>query len=1375
MTLARGRAVPLGLAAFAFLLALVQRAGEASSDTKIDLHVDPGGFLADVASMWANSGGLGQVQAGQYAGYLWPMGPFFALGHALGLPEWLVQRLWLGTLLALAAWGTVRLLDELLSRERGVAHVVAGALVLLNPYVVVFSDRTSITLLGYALLPWLLLVVHRGIRDPRSWRWPAAFALLLTSTGGGVNAAVTGWLLLGPLLLLAYEWRLGSVGGRDALRLLGRSALVSVPVCAWWLVPTLIHVSYGINFLPFTESAGAIWTTTSLSESLRMMGYWISYLGIGSFGEQAPYFENSEALLFSEPVVVATLLVPALALGGFAVARRWRYAPFMLALALLALFVMMAGFPEGSPLRRSLIKVYENVEAVQFLRTTYKAGPLLALALACLAGAGAARMWPRLRTLPLRAAAVIGAAALLAANGWPLVTGRAVGEEVTWERIPASWQEAADGLDGELREGTRALVLPGQLFGYYRWGGTVDPILPALTDRPVSLRTITPYSDLHAADLLWAVDEVVTQERGVPGQLGPLLGLLGTGAVISATDDDRVRSGAVNPADAAAALTELGPAEQSYGEARTFQPDRLGPAVALPEVRRNDLPAGDGIVRLAPAAHEWVLDGSAEGIAALATLGPLPQPLFYAADVAPEEIAAAPQVVVTDSNRRRLYVSSSMRQSRGPVLAADEDFPSGAAFLSAFDDAETDEQTVAVYRGARRLHAPTTPGFNQYPEHRPFAAFDGDPSSYWLADHNLAQARHWVEIEFDGPRDIEAIELLPASVGLTDVTEVEVAGRRFDIHPGWNRLELGLRRATSLRVRISAYDRPAGLDPSPALAEVRVPGVHVEEALRVPRVAEQALAASGGKTPSYLFTRVTGDRPFRRGVLGGLPNPAVVRSEGLDAAFLRNPGDPEERLARIVAPPAPAAYGLGGWASSDPAVADSVLDAFAGYAGEASMDSSGRFEGMPGRRASSAFDGDPGTAWIGDWAQGRTPWIEWRGRRETVIERLTLAPPREDVRLPSRVRVRTDGRADVVAVRDGAAELPQQVRTSRVRIEILDTEGPEAGWGIDAVGVAEIGGLPRAAIPRGGSLPGRCDALRVGGGGTQVRLRAQGSRRAFDRGGPVRIESCGELSLPAGESTVEDRGGPLRAYVLSLATGADGGGIPREAAGRVLNPGSGDHGERDDVALRVDAPAWLILGEAHSSGWSAVCDGRDLGEPRVVNGYANAWRVDPGCGAASFSFEPNGWARASYIVAIAALLVLLVILGMTRGRGTPARLPDLREPAAGPMRLRRALLAGALLTPLLAYLFAIRAGLVLGPLVALVLWRGLGAGRLAGMAAAVVGIVLPLVYLLFEPRDRGGFNSDYAHELLGGHWLAVGAYVLLALALFRLLRRPAVR
>ena len=95
--------------------------------------------------MWTSTGQLGDVQSGQQAGYLFPMGPFFALGHAIGLSDWVVERLWLGTLLALAAWGVVRLVDALLGRRRGVAHLAAGAVTLLNPFVVTYANRTTVS------------------------------------------------------------------------------------------------------------------------------------------------------------------------------------------------------------------------------------------------------------------------------------------------------------------------------------------------------------------------------------------------------------------------------------------------------------------------------------------------------------------------------------------------------------------------------------------------------------------------------------------------------------------------------------------------------------------------------------------------------------------------------------------------------------------------------------------------------------------------------------------------------------------------------------------------------------------------------------------------------------------------------------------------------------------------------------------------------------------------------------------------------------------------------------------------------------------------------------------------------------------------------
>ncbi len=242
------------------------------------------------------------------------MGPFFSLLHSIGLSAWVVERLWLALMLALAVWGLLRLLDALIGRPRGVAHIVAGAFYMVNPYIVVFTARTTITLLGYAALPWLLLITLHGVRQTRSlwrgwrgWWWAAAFALILTSTGGGVNAAVVGWMLVGPLVLLLYEPMIGGARWRDCGAFLIRVGIVGVLASLWWIMPLLVHVRYGIDFLQFTEQPASIWGTNSITESLRLMGYWTSYIGVG-FGTVRPFFSDSGTLLFNPLVVGAASL-----------------------------------------------------------------------------------------------------------------------------------------------------------------------------------------------------------------------------------------------------------------------------------------------------------------------------------------------------------------------------------------------------------------------------------------------------------------------------------------------------------------------------------------------------------------------------------------------------------------------------------------------------------------------------------------------------------------------------------------------------------------------------------------------------------------------------------------------------------------------------------------------------------------------------------------------------------------------------------------------------------------------------------------------------------------------------------------------------------
>jgi arabinofuranan 3-O-arabinosyltransferase len=211
------------------------------------------------------------------------------------------------------------------------------------------------------------------------------------------------------------------------------------------------------------------------------------------------------------------------------------------------------------------------------------------------------------------------------------------------------------------------------------------------------------------------------------------------------------------------------------------------------------------------------------------------------------------------------------------------------------------------------------------------------------------------------------------------------------------------------------------------------------------------------------------------------------------------------------------------------------------------------------------------------------------------------------------------------------------------------------------------------------------------------------------------------------------------------------------------------------VRLALRGPSWLVLGEGYNRGWRASCDGRDLGEPVPVDGFANGWAVGRDCREVDLAFAPGKLAGLIGLpsgIACLALLGLVAIRRPPRGPDAlPAPLPDPDPPARWPPW--RALAVGALAALVLGAIFALRAGVVLGPLVALVLWRGVPTRVLCLAAGLLLGVVVPLCYAIASPADRGGWNTDYAKEVLGAHWVAAAAFALLVVAVGRsIVRRP---
>jgi hypothetical protein len=91
----------------------------------------------------------------------------------------------------------------------------------------------------------------------------------------------------------------------------------------------------------------------------------------------------------------------------------------------------------------------------------------------------------------------------------------------------------------------------------------------------------------------------------------------------------------------------------------------------------------------------------------------------------------------------------------------------------------------------------------------------------------------------------------------------------------------------------------------------------------------------------------------------------------------------------------------------------------------------------------------------------------------------------------------------------------------------------------------------------------------------------------------------------------------------------------------------------------------------------------------------------------------------------------------------------------------------------LGFCFGLRAGVVLGPLLGLALWRGVADRVLVLAAGALLAIAVPLSYvavaLLDDRGDPGGYDSGYANERIAGHWLALAALTALGLVLWRTL------
>ena len=576
-------------------------------------------------------------------------------------------------------------------------------------------------------------------------------------------------------------------------------------------------------------------------------------------------------------------------------------------------------------------------------------------------------------------------------------------------------------------------------------------------------------------------------------------------------------------------------------------------------MRRYDLPSARGLVRVEPRAQPVVVDGSAAGAgrpgrvrsAARRPAAAVLRRPRRRRSCAPS-CAPAAQLVISDSNRRQAFVTGSLEQNAGPVLTPPQDVSADGLILDPFGRGPDDE-TVATYSGVRSVEAPSSPEVAQFPEHAPFAAIDGSPSTAWLADPTLGAGDRWLQVDFDRPRAVPSVR--PAALRRPACVRCRSPAVRSPCIPGWNRLSLGLRGVVeSARVA----DGRSSSGASGGISELRIPGVTATEALRLP---VDATARAARHRPALHRPHLPVRAHHRRRPVPARPRPRA-------RATCTSRATPSRRCGgcSTCRPPAgsPPAHGSRRSAQTP----DDTLDRLAGYRGPVRATSSSRVDGEPRWRASMALDGDPGTAWIADWSAAAPPWLSVT----LPVADAGLGAGRSHqrpmpVRRPTRVRVLWPGGSTppLAVSAGGQVTLPQPVRARTFRLEVLDAAAPP--------------GATRRRPPRRGHRRDRRAAA-----GARKRLSPL-QRPLRHRPHPGRDGAGAAARLGLGPR-VRGRHAAARPVVWE----------PRDARRRSPPPGGGARGARG----RRPAPVLAGAGAGRRRGEHRVGDQSGHGGPRLL-------------------------------------------------------------------------------------------------------------------------------------------------------------------------------
>jgi arabinofuranan 3-O-arabinosyltransferase len=1219
------------------LLSFLQRPGRTTFDTKLDLAVDPLAFLGRALHLWNPAASAGELQNQAY-GYLFPMGPYFALCQLLGMPPWIAQRLWAALLLC-AAFGGVLAVARTLRIGTAPAQYLGAIAYALAPRMLTEIGPLSAEMIAAVMLPWILLPLVKADRlgSPRRAAGLSGLAVLGI---GGVNGAVVILVLLVPgLWLLTRRWT-----ARHVRLVLWWFGSVTAAVL-WWVLPLMLLGEFSLPFVDYVESAANTTASMSLFQVLRGTNQWVAYVVQGS-----PWWPSGFMLVDNPVLMIATGLVAAVGLAGLV--RRGLPERLFLTLSVLACVTFMTIGYVGSldsPLSHTVRALLDGPLAP--LRNVHKFEPGLRLPLMLAFMHAVSRL-----RFPAAAAATATAAAkafagqarlavgiilvvVMATPAWTFTLRPGPG----WQDIPDYWHSAMTWL-ADNDPDARTLLLPGTGFGEYTWGKTVDEPAQALARSPWALRSQIPLGSEGNTRLMDAVEDALADGRGAPG-LADFLARSGHRFLLVRNDIDRVTTGAPPVTMMRDALARSAGIER----VKTFGPEidpgdqpstnsidldaAPAPALEIYEVKRS-VPRAAAV----NATDIATVSGGPESLLPLLDSGVLAgdRPAVLAGDGGePKSL----DWLVTDGLRHRERNVGRVRDNLSQTLAADEQSRQNRPAADILPFPGLEHQTVAAYRGIRGVTASSSAAFadsirGSDPSSMPFAAIDGDPYTAWQSSSFDGPAGQWLQVDLDTPRVVDQVSLRIVDdirVGWP-VTRIRITtdrgSREHDVAAGNAAQTFAVPPGLTSEIRVTVLSVAAQQTTgSVGIAELSVPGVTAQRALRVPTdvlpnpAQRTTFAFSRGAQPRYSCTGTDGDQRC---------DVALARTGeepyGIHRLF-RTANDANYRLEGTVLPT------VGGTLPISPP--------------GLTVSASTQLAGDPAAAPLAAVDADPSTTWIADFTDVQpTLHLSWPTARDVRGLKLTTSKLSGASR-PTEVQVVTPTMNRTLPVfPDGTVEFTST--TDRVDITVINSDGiPNRVPGPVGISDVEVIGAPDLVRPIPLDTPftvpcGSGPTITIDGTGYATTV--SGTLRDVFQHRPLPLGTCRDLTegvdLPPKEHEVSTaRSDTFVVQDLALLPSTPAGPPP---ARRAISFEQWGVAHRE---LRVDAgqAAVLSIPENANDGWVAKVDGQPLTRTRI-DGWQQAW-VLPAGGVTDvvLDFEPDTTYRQRLLIGLFAVAILLLI------------------------------------------------------------------------------------------------------------------------------------